>query len=81
MRKDDKIILLCKGADSTIYERLDPKYAQLQQQTTAHLEVVIVIFVAVVVLLVMVMMVHFYISCSDFCSGWSENFVPGHEGH
>ena len=41
VRKDDEICLLCKGADSTIYERLDPKCLDLQAKTTTHLEVTI----------------------------------------
>ena len=34
-----KIILYCKGADSTVYERLDPSCADLQELTTSHLNV------------------------------------------
>jgi len=37
LRKDDRITLYCKGADSTIYPRLNPKCAELQQITTRHL--------------------------------------------
>jgi len=39
LRKDNQILLLCKGADSTIYERLDASCSALQTVTTAHLEV------------------------------------------
>ena len=39
VRRDNKIILYCKGADSTVCERLDPKCADLQELTTAHLHV------------------------------------------
>jgi len=39
LKKDDRITLYCKGADSTIYPRLNPKCAELQQITTRHLSV------------------------------------------
>jgi phospholipid-translocating ATPase len=39
VRRDNRITLLCKGADSTIYERLDRSCAPLQELTTAHLHV------------------------------------------
>jgi len=37
VRKDDKIMLYCKGADSLIYERLDPSCADMKELTTSHL--------------------------------------------
>jgi len=37
LKKDDRITLYCKGADSTIYPRLNPKCAELQHITTRHL--------------------------------------------
>ena len=39
VKKDNQITLMCKGADSTIYERLDPKCHDMQEYTTAHLNV------------------------------------------
>jgi magnesium-transporting ATPase (P-type) len=39
VRQGDKITLYCKGADSLIYERLDPKCAPLKELTTSHLNV------------------------------------------
>ncbi|ESN96530.1 hypothetical protein HELRODRAFT_68049, partial [Helobdella robusta] len=39
VRKDDRITLLCKGADTTIYQLLDPNsQSRLKDQTTQHLE-------------------------------------------
>lgn len=39
LKKDDRITLYCKGADSTVYPRLNPKCAELQMITTSHLNV------------------------------------------
>jgi len=39
LKKDDRITLYCKGADSTINPRLNPKCAELQHITTRHLSV------------------------------------------
>jgi phospholipid-translocating ATPase len=36
--KDEKIILLCKGADTAIYERLSPGQDQLSSKTAEHLQ-------------------------------------------
>jgi len=33
-------MLYCKGADSTVYERLSADCAQIKEDTTLHLEVV-----------------------------------------
>ncbi|KAG1704733.1 Phospholipid-transporting ATPase ID [Nymphon striatum] len=37
VKRNDKMLLLCKGADSVIYERLDSSCADLQAETTKHL--------------------------------------------
>ncbi|XP_050400643.1 phospholipid-transporting ATPase ID isoform X2 [Patella vulgata] len=37
VRKDGKITLYCKGADSIIFERLDPSCSQLKELTLSHL--------------------------------------------
>ncbi|CAH1795962.1 unnamed protein product [Owenia fusiformis] len=37
LRREGKIMLWCKGADSLIYERLDPKCMELQEVTQEHL--------------------------------------------
>jgi phospholipid-translocating ATPase len=37
LRKDDKITLYCKGADTTVYERLNPSCAELMELTTSNL--------------------------------------------
>ena len=39
VRKNGKVRLLCKGADSVIYERLDKSCADLGELTTHHLNV------------------------------------------
>lgn len=37
IKKNDKIILYCKGADSVIFERLDPRCEEIKMQTFDHL--------------------------------------------
>lgn len=39
IRKDGKIILYCKGADSKIKERLDPSEKKIMAETDEHLNV------------------------------------------
>ncbi len=39
MKKDGKIILYCKGADSKIKERLDSSEKEIMEQTDEHLNV------------------------------------------
>lgn len=39
VRKDGRIILFCKGADSKIKERLDPSEKTIMSQTDEHLNV------------------------------------------
>ena len=39
VRKNGKVRLLCKGADSVIYERLDRSCSDLSELTTHHLNV------------------------------------------
>ena len=39
VRKDNKIMLYCKGADTMIYERLDPSCSEMMELTTSHLNV------------------------------------------
>lgn len=39
LRKDGKIKLLCKGADSIVYKRLDSSSRDLMEVTTHHLNV------------------------------------------
>lgn len=39
LRRDDEILLLCKGADNVIYDRLGPKQEELKQRTQEHLNV------------------------------------------
>ena len=38
-RRDQKILLLCKGADSIIYERLDMGSVDIKSRTQEHLNV------------------------------------------
>ncbi len=38
-KKDGKIKLYCKGADTTVFERLSPSSADLKELTTSHLNV------------------------------------------
>jgi hypothetical protein len=42
LRKDNKITLYCKGADSTVFERLNSQSSDIQETTTLHLEVIAV---------------------------------------
>ena len=44
VRKNGKVRLLCKGADSVIYERLDKSCADLSELTTHHLNVSTLLF-------------------------------------
>jgi len=37
--KDGNVTLYCKGADSTVYERLSEDCVDLREATTLHLEV------------------------------------------
>ena len=39
VRKDGRIQLLCKGADTTVYERLGPESADMKELTTSNLNV------------------------------------------
>jgi magnesium-transporting ATPase (P-type) len=39
VKKDGKIILYCKGADSKIKERLDSSEKEIMEQTDEHLNV------------------------------------------
>jgi len=39
VRREGKIQLLCKGADSLIFERMHPKCADLKELTVHHLNV------------------------------------------
>lgn len=39
LRRDDQILLLCKGADNVIYDRLGPKQEELKSKTQEHLNV------------------------------------------
>lgn len=39
VKKDGKIVLYCKGADSKIKERLDPSEKEMMDQTDEHLNV------------------------------------------
>lgn len=41
LRKDGKIHLYCKGADTVIYERLSPGNQEAKDMTTEHLNVCI----------------------------------------
>ena len=41
LRREDKITLYCKGADSTINERLHESSAHMKNITTTHLEVIL----------------------------------------
>ena len=42
VRKNGKVRLLCKGADSVIFERLDRSCSDLGELTTHHLNVSII---------------------------------------
>ena len=44
VRREGKIQLLCKGADSLIFERMDPKCADLKELTMHHLNVSVYTF-------------------------------------
>lgn len=39
VRRDDKIMLFCKGADSIIYERLSKDSLDMKEITASHLDV------------------------------------------
>lgn len=39
LRRNNKIILYCKGADNVIYDRLGPNQYELKQRTQEHLNV------------------------------------------
>lgn len=39
VRRDDKIMLFCKGADSIIYERLSKHSLDMKEITASHLDV------------------------------------------
>jgi len=41
VRKDGRIQLLCKGADTTVYERLGSDSADMKELTTSNLNVCI----------------------------------------
>jgi len=41
VRKDGRIQLLCKGADTTVYERLGSDSADMMELTTSNLNVCI----------------------------------------
>lgn len=39
LRRNDQILLLCKGADNVIYERLGPNQEEMKARTQDHLNV------------------------------------------
>ena len=39
LRRDDKIRLYCKGADTVIFERLQPGQEEVMRKTQDHLDV------------------------------------------
>lgn len=39
LRRNNKILLYCKGADNVIYDRLGPNQYELKQRTQEHLNV------------------------------------------
>ena len=43
VQKDGRIQLLCKGADSTVYERLGPNSAEMMELTTNNLNVCVLV--------------------------------------
>lgn len=41
LRRNDKIILYCKGADNVVYDRLNSNQMELKARTMEHLNVII----------------------------------------
>lgn len=39
LRRNDKIILYCKGADNVIYDRLNSNQVEIKMRTQEHLNV------------------------------------------
>lgn len=44
LRRHGQILLLCKGADSVIYDRLGPDQEELKLKTQEHLNVSVILF-------------------------------------
>lgn len=44
LRRNDKIILYCKGADNVVYDRLGNDQIELKARTQEHLNVSIVLY-------------------------------------
>lgn len=44
LRRDDQIVLYCKGADNVIYERLASNQFEVRSRTQDHLNVSLALF-------------------------------------